>query len=188
MKYSHVIFQSQMNRLREQKYDFTQLSKCRSVYIISCNRFFQLERKYQPFKPIQSIRSIVDGLTASYSSDTVGVHIRRTDHSIATASSPEEGFMHAMDREIQQHPEVKFFLTSDSPEVMSRFIEQYKDRVIWYPKEYTRDTQKGIQDAMVDLLCLSKTNRIIGSYRSSFSETAAQINDISAAYITVEAT
>ncbi len=184
MKYQHVIFQSQMDRLREQKYDFTQLGRYRSVYITCCSRFGRIERKFQMHKPTEFIRSIVETYTARYASHTVGVHVRRADHHIAKASSPEEGFIHAMDQEIQQHPNVKFFLASDSPEVMSRFIKRYEDRVIWYPKEYTRDTQKGVQDALVDLLCLSKTTKIIGSYGSSFSETAAQMNDIPATYIT----
>jgi hypothetical protein len=178
MKYQHVIFQSQMNRLRDRNYDFTQLSSYRSVYIESLSRFYVIDRKYQPFQPTKFIQSIVDTCTASYSSHTVGVHIRRTDHHISKAASSEEDFMHAMDQEIQRHPEVKFFLASDSPQVMSRFIKQYGDRVIWHPKEYTRNTPKGIQDALVDLLCLSKTTKILGSYGSSFSETAVKINDI----------
>jgi hypothetical protein len=184
IKYPRVIFQSQLSRLLEEKYDFTQLRNFRSVFITCCNRFYTNERRFQPLKTQESIRSIVNNYSRDYSSYTVGVHIRRTDHQIAKASSPDEGFMHAMDQEIQMHPEVKFFLASDCPEVMSRFVKQYKDRVIWHPKEYSRDSEKGVQDALVDLLCLSKTKKIIGSVGSSFSGTASLINDIPSTFIT----
>jgi hypothetical protein len=43
---------------------------------------------------------------------------------------------------------------------------------------WIRNLQKGIQDAVVDMYCLAGCQKIIGSYFSSFSEVAAQINGI----------
>ena len=38
-----------------------------------------------------------------------------------------------------------------------------------------RDSQEGMNDAVIDLYCLSYCKKIIGSYWSSFSETAAAL-------------
>lgn len=41
-----------------------------------------------------------------------------------------------------------------------------------------RQDENGIADAVVDLFILSRTQRLYGSYWSSFSEVAAQIGNI----------
>ena len=41
----------------------------------------------------------------------------------------------------------------------------------------SRTTQQGMVDALVDLVCLSRTPKIFGSYWSSFSETAAALGE-----------
>jgi hypothetical protein len=42
----------------------------------------------------------------------------------------------------------------------------------------SRKSVGGIQDAAIDLWILSRTQKILGSYRSSFSETASEIRGI----------
>jgi hypothetical protein len=188
IKYEHVIFKSQMNRLRDQNYDFTQLSRYRSVYIETLSRFYGIERKHRSVKPTKSIQSAVDACTAKYSSHTVGVHVRRTDHCTMSPYSSTQAFIDTMNAEVKQNTETKFYLATDSPEIMSQFIKLFKDRIIWRSKDYSRNSERGIQDALVDLLCLSKTQKIIGSYKSSFSRTAAQLSDIPAIYMKPEQT
>ena len=41
----------------------------------------------------------------------------------------------------------------------------------------SRTTQQGMVDALVDLVCLSRTTKIFGSYWSAFSETAAALGE-----------
>jgi hypothetical protein len=62
--------------------------------------------------------------------------------------------------------------------VENQIQQQYGDRIITYEKVLDRNQQKGIQDALVDMYCLAGCQKIIGSYFSSFSEVAAQINGI----------
>jgi hypothetical protein len=178
LKYQRVLMQDDVDQLLKQKYDFNHLCSARSVYICCCNRFYEMHQRFPFLKPIPSLQQIVDRYTGQYDACTVGVHIRRTDHRMAIQHSFDAGFIDAMKHEIQHHPNVKFYVASDSPDVMSRFTELFSDRIIWHPKEYRRDTPKGVQDALIDLLCLSKTTKVIGSYYSSFSETAAQIHRI----------
>ena len=178
LKYRHVILQSRVNQLLKQKYDFNRLRSLKSVYISCCSRFYPMQQRFQFLRAAPHIQQVVDSYTEQYDSCTIGVHIRRADHRIARQFSSDADFIDAMNCEIQQHPNVKFFVASDSSEVMSRFINHFQGRVISHPKDFSRNTPKGVQDALIDLLCLSKTSKIIGSHYSSFSETAAQIRGV----------
>lgn len=177
IRHQQVVFQSRLDRLKDQQYDFTQFKQSKSVYITGCSRFFRHERCYQPFVPIKPIRDVIDAYTQQYTSHTIGIHIRRTDHQLAISSSPDQGFIDAMNAEVEKRSDTRFFLASDSPEVNDCFTTLFADRIIWHQKEYSRNSSKGVQDALVDLMCLSQTQKVIGSYGSSFSVTAAQIYD-----------
>jgi hypothetical protein len=177
-QYRCVIFQSRMNRLVRRNFDFTRLQKYDSVFITCCNRFYRPQRKFQPFLPIAPIRRIAEAYIKVFSDHTIGVHIRRTDHHTVTSYSPEKGFLDAMNDEIQKEPQTTFYLATDNADIQSRFTAMFGDRILWHPKDFDRNSPKGIEDALVDLWCLSKTKKVIGSHLSSFSETAVQINDI----------
>ena len=101
---------------------------------------------------------------------TVGVHIRRTDHTDAIANSPLELFTDRMKREIEEK-DANFYVTTDDARVMDELKQAFPAErlVIYENKVLDRDSREGIQDALVDMLCLSKCSRIIGSYRSTFS-------------------
>ena len=101
---------------------------------------------------------------------TVGVHIRRTDHTDAIANSPLEVFTDRMKREIEEK-DANFYVTTDDARVMDELKQAFPAErlVIYENKVLDRDSREGIQDALVDMLCLSKCSRIIGSYRSTFS-------------------
>lgn len=173
-----VIFQTRMNSLIRQNFNFTELAKYDSIFISCCNRFYRPQRKLQPLRPTAELRARAEAYIGQFTNPTLGIHIRRTDHNTVSSFSPEQGFLDAMNAQIRDNPETRFFLATDSPEIMSRFRALYQDRILWHPKDYSRNSSQGIQDALIDLLCLSRTTKIIGSRMSSFSETAAQINDI----------
>jgi len=71
-----------------------------------------------------------------------------------------------------------FFLATDSPEEEQDMKKLFGDRIITFAKKLDRNNPEAIQDALVDLLCLSKTRKIIGSFYSSFSDIAADIGYI----------
>ena len=54
----------------------------------------------------------------------------------------------------------------------------YPDRIITQRTQVRRDTLDGMREAVVDLWCLAATQRIIGSYWSSFTDTAAELRQI----------
>ncbi len=131
-------------------------------------RWLTYLRKLQP-----SIHLMPQLNTPFFSDSTatvVGVHIRRGDHMKARKESPLAAFLFAM----RAQPEtVKFFLATDDA-VERREIEAEFPGRVWSPATtLSRMTQKGMQDAVVDFVGLSRCSTILGSYDSSFSQLAA---------------
>jgi hypothetical protein len=46
------------------------------------------------------------------------------------------------------------------------------------PVTPVRDSTHGVQEALIDLYCLSKARKVLGSYLSSFSQVASEISGI----------
>lgn len=129
-------------------------------------------------RPRPEIYNEIERLKARFGRTTVGVHIRRTDNTVSMAHSTPEGFRRAMDREIQRDFKVRFFLATDDDELKRTLLQEYPDRIITQRNEVRRDTLDGMRHAVVDLWCLAATRRLIGSYWSSFTDTAAELGRI----------
>ena len=57
-------------------------------------------------------------------------------------------------------------------ELTQEELKQYfpaEKLIVYEEKVLDRDSKAGIQDALVDMLCLSKCQKILGSYQSTFS-------------------
>ena len=107
-----------------------------------------------------------------------GVHIRRTDNFLAIENSPLELYEWRIGEELRQFPDMKFYLSTDSDEVVSRLKNKFGDRIITAVSERRRDTGGGIRAALLDLCCLSQCRKILGSFYSSFSDRAAEMGNI----------
>lgn len=106
----------------------------------------------------------------------IGIHIRRTDNAMSIKYSPTALFVKAMDEIIESNKKATFYLATDDKDEETFFLNKYgKDRIIVSCKRtLDRNKSDGIEDAIVDLANLSKCSIILGSYWSSFSETAAE--------------
>lgn len=113
--------------------------------------------------------------TAGGGGRTVGVHIRRGDNDASIQISPVDLFVKRMEQEVGRDPEVRFFLSTDDQDTEEAMTRLFPGRVTVRPKDFSRTSTRGVQDALVDLLVLSKCPLILGSYWSSFSQTAAEI-------------
>lgn len=152
--------------------------KVRNYFFSTCHEF-DFDRKYLScLRPVKSIRDMVDKNTLSFTGKTIGIHIRRTDNLESITESPVDRFIQAMRYEVEADPAVNFFLATDDPEVESMLIQKFAGKVCIYKKDYSRSTEKGIKDAMVDLYSLANTCKIYGSYYSSYSHLASRIGDI----------
>lgn len=160
--------------------EFREIASCKKrVFISSGSQLCEYSRAcIDRLVPQDDIQKNISRLTARFAKTTVGVHIRRTDNALSIAHSPIEAFRRALDNEIRQNFNVRFFLATDDENVKKRLQQEYPDRIITQRTSAGRDTLQGMKEAVADLFCLAATQRIIGSYWSSFTDTAAELGNI----------
>ncbi len=150
----------------------------RDVYIRTNSRLGWRRGMFDIFKPGAPARAQLTPLLPRLSS-SVGVHIRGTDNVRATAESTLERFTALMQTELAARPDSQFFVATDEPAALGQLQRTFGSRVWEHPKRaYDRDDPVAIVDALVDLYALAHTRKLIGSYWSSFTDTAADIRGI----------
>jgi hypothetical protein len=178
-EYVYSIYYQNILNLKKSNFDFREILKYESVFIQGFIDFYHNSKSHSYLKPSNSIAQIVkeicDGM---FVTNTIGIHIRRTDNKWSIQNSPDILFYNKIDKELSVNSDTKFFLATDSRSTENDFISKYGDKIIVLEKEFNRNTEEGIISAYIDLLCLSKTSRIYGSFHSSFSEIAAEIGKI----------
>jgi len=112
-----------------------------------------------------------------FSKNVVGVHIRRGDFvNLKTgigAISPDESFIEEMKKEIEKNKNVKFFLATEDKETETKFRNIFGNKIIIYSKKTeNREDEGSVEEALIEMLILSRTNKILGSYGSTFTEMA----------------
>ena len=154
------------------------VKKPKITYIQTCQEFGDNLFAFQYFTPVLSIIDKIDSVTNAFTPFTIGIHIRRTDNMNYIKYSPLDLFINEMKKELGTQKDTTFFLCTDDQEVEDTIITIFGEKVITYKKKISRQTSRGMQDAVVDLYCLSKTQKILGSYWSSFAEIASRFNNI----------
>lgn len=132
----------------------------------------------QLFIPLPTIQARIDQLCQQFSPYTLGVHIRRTDNTASIEQSPIELFITAIDKEIDLNVDVSIYLATDDESVKQELKKRYGKRLIYVKDKADRSSIAGIQGGIVDMYVLARTQKIFGSFHSSFSELAAQIGNI----------
>ena len=151
------------------------------LFVETCSRITPLETPYAVLRPRADHVEAAAAWTAGARGPGawVGVHVRRGDKTRLGRDTALERFVVAMTAELETTPDVRFLLATDEAEVERALRAQFGERVVSYPKrEVVRDDPASIVEALIDLLLLSMTDRLIGSAGSSFSETAAELTGI----------
>lgn len=157
----------------------TGLTSPSSNYVATCWRINEGPRYGERFHPTDSIDSQVKAIVDSFNEFTFGVHIRGTDAEIAKKHSNVDAFRNRIDAIISDHAEARFFLATDEPAIKEDLIQRYGDRILFFEQAgYSRSSSENIRNALIDLLCLSRTREVLGSYFSTFSNMAAQWHGI----------
>jgi hypothetical protein len=155
-----------------------QLRTNKTNYISTLHRFYRHSSPQTKFGllPKKSITVLID----SYKVDNmVGIHVRRMDNKASLENSPLGKFVELMTMEVEYDGQVQFFLATDDPATEIALAEIFPKRIVTHSKEsLNRNDPRAIRDAVVDLYCLANCRKIIGSYGSSFSTTAAEINNV----------
>ena len=85
----------------------------------------------------------------------------------------------AMEAEIAADPDVKFFLATDDKDEETLLRKTFPGKIVSNEnRTLRRDSLDGMYDALLDLFCLAACKKIIGSYCSSFTDTAASLGNI----------
>lgn len=154
------------------------LEKARKGYFVQFRPFYQKEGISSYLQPVPSLQGRIDIRISDFPSHTVGVHIRRSDNTGAIQQSPLELFIQKMRMEMEADPSVLFYIASDSTEEKIKLKEIFGSKILTRMEEVRRDTQEGIEEAVVELYALSHTSRIYGSHDSSYSTLAASLSGI----------
>jgi hypothetical protein len=156
--------------------------RCRGVVLHTHRMFEPPAAAWGALRPAPALltqaRAVLErGGSAGDGRGWIGVHIRRTDHVNAQQHSPTQAFIEAIDRHLAARPGAMLFLATDSPAEESALQQRYGARLVTAAKQHwQRSTSGGVRAAMIDLLCLSLCDVILGSYWSSFSAVAAQLH------------
>lgn len=112
-------------------------------------------------------------------SNTIGVHIRRTDNLLSIQHSPLKLFEKRMEMELQVDPKVRFYLCSDDETVRDHFKSAKWEGKISMPNDTVdRNTVVGVVQGACEMKSLAACQKIYGSYWSSFGGVAARMGGI----------
>ena len=157
--------------------DFYQTLKDR-VYIFTWEHFYP-SRDYHFYVPTAALQERIDSFTSRFGQRCVGVHIRRTDNAVSMGKSTTEQFIALMQKELEAYPETIFFLATDDKKEEALLRETFPGKILSnQTRSLDRNSEDGIHDALLDLYCLASTQKLIGSYWSSFTDIAADMHGI----------
>ncbi len=127
------------------------------------------------------LREAVDDFHARHLKNAVGFHIRRTDNTLSCSGSPDRLFIgHA--RRIKSQGK-KVFLATDNTKTEQMMKNLFGDMIVTYPKRAPLPQRwprtfdlLATEDDVMDLFLLAKTEYVIGSVRSSYTQLAIVMN------------
>jgi hypothetical protein len=157
------------------------LEQTKTVYLKTFGPICEVNADdYRFLQPSAAILEKGNPLFAMLDAHTVGVHIRRTDHTEAIANSPLSLFVERMQREVETDANATFFVATDDVTVKQELRESIPgERLIFHEKGIIdRDSKNGLEDALIEMLALSKCRKILGSYNSTFSLLPSYIGNI----------
>lgn len=168
----------QIEAMIAEGFDFRELGRRRHVSIRTWSLFYPGSDGFYPFRPVPRLADRIAALTEGFSV-TVGVHIRRTDHKPSIAHSPTALFLARMRQLVEQNPATTFFVATDAPDELALLEAALPGRILSAASQSrSRDSRDGIEGAVVDLYALAATQRVLGSFASTFSETAGKLGGI----------
>ena len=129
----------------------------------------------------KTVLNWVEEASQNFDNNTVSVHIRSWEDQDPDEESElrQKHFFkltNFIDEMMSYDEKTKFFVCSDSVNVIEKLKKVFGDRILTYSRhsdlETSRSTRVGAQDDLAELLLLSKNKVLIGSYISTFTEMA----------------
>ncbi len=125
---------------------------------------------------------IAEEFSSRFNKDTIGIHIRKGDYKTLKGGlakvSNDELYIEIMKKELKENPNTNFFLATQEEETENKFKDIFDDRIIIYPKNTKERGDEGaVREALIELLLLSKTKKIYGTFESTFSQLASLLGE-----------
>ena len=104
--YRHIIYAPQIWYLNKDGFDYEAWFRQGGTLMTAYRDFcpWTSDDLRTLFQPNEEVQRLIDERTADFSPNTIGIHIRRTDHQQAIDESPIELFFEAIDRELNAPP------------------------------------------------------------------------------------
>ncbi|MDX1641582.1 MAG: hypothetical protein R3220_07780 [Balneolaceae bacterium] len=185
--YDFILYGTEVREYVDNQNQFVEDCKNRSVYIETCHSFYWQEKSETHLQPTPFIREEAKNIYKNFSSNTYGIHIRMKDKFQTKEISHPSAFKKLMRDMIEADDSAQFFLSTDSKKVENDFVKEFQEKVITSgEKVLNRNSPAGIKSAWVDILCLSKTKKIYGTYGSSFSSVPGLFTGVSCESVVAE--
>lgn len=170
------------NALKYTKYISDKIQKAlfegRKIYIKAYNGIlFDMDREKLDYSVIRFREEYWNKVkeTVGSGGGYIGVHIRRTDHRIAIEESDTDSFIRKIDEICEKMPSMKIFLATDDKKEEQTLRNIYGNRLIVQSnKKWGRAGSEEMKSSVIDCLCLSRCECILGSSGSSYSSFAAK--------------
>lgn len=156
---------------------------CFKSYRRNCSKEHFIESMAY-LRPNKEIEGRVNEIMCDFADKRViGIHIRRTDHIVSIKNSSLDSFVSYMKAESQrgtaEGQETVFYLATDDSKIEAELTKEFRCIPhINFSDAKSRSTTAGMKDAFVDMLCLSRCEKIFGSFESTFSQMAAMIGNV----------
>lgn len=178
MGVDYCVFDSDMYKGVDHILDI--VGKHDTVFFNTCEELVSWDPGLRAFQLLPTLETRLNELSEKLGidSNTIGVHVRRTDHTIAANRSPNLLFEDMIYQERNRDPSLKIYLSSDDPQVVEHFKRIFGEMILAMVKKYGRDSKGAIEDGLIELFLLSRTKKIYGSYWSSYSKMAGRLSGI----------
>jgi len=175
--YDLIVLNEEVSRLSSSGRLREKLTSHKRALVATGSRLCDGAPQWHNLRVASHIQAVVEEEFLRLPAGYIGVHVRRMDNAISMEKSPLSAFIRDMS-ELVRARECSFFLATDDPLVEASLRSVFQNRIYSYEKTFGRATPTSIRDALVDLLLLSRSSMLLGSYWSSFSDTAAEMGDI----------
>ena len=104
--YRHIIYAPQIWYLNKDGFDYEAWFRQGGTLMTAYRDFcpWTSDDLRTLFQPNEEVQRLIDERTADFTPNTIGIHIRRTDHQQAIDESPIELFFEAIDKELEKPP------------------------------------------------------------------------------------
>lgn len=144
-----------------------------------------VDNQKRHIKPLPHIQNKIDEYLKKYDfENSIGLHIRRTDLK-EQEKTPDWWFDREIQKEIDNNPNIKFFLATDNKWTEEKFMMKYSEHFFTTTCEYDdsefgekypggdRKRHSPTEQGLIDMLLLGSTKKVYGCHGSSFGRFGA---------------